>query len=67
VVRVTTPAGRQWQTVHSGSSYCSQSDMALVFGLGTQVTAKVEVEWPSGKKQVMENVKARQHLDIREP
>jgi hypothetical protein len=53
--------------VHSGSSYCSQSDLALVCGLGTQVTAKVEVEWPSGKKQVMENVKARQHLDIREP
>ena len=67
VVRVTTAAGRQWQTVHSGSSYCSQSDLALVFGLGTQATAKVEVEWPSGKKQVMENVKARQHLDIREP
>ena len=67
VVRVTTAAGRQWQTVHSGSSYCSQSDLALVFGLGTQAMAKVEVEWPSGKKQVMENVKARQHLDIREP
>jgi hypothetical protein len=67
VVRVTTAAGRQWQTVHSGSSYCSQSDLALVFGLGTQATAKVEVEWPSGKKQVLENVKARQHLDIREP
>ncbi len=67
VVRVTTAAGRQWQTVHSGSSYCSQSDLALVFGLGMQAVAKVEVEWPSGKKQVMENVKARQHLDIREP
>jgi hypothetical protein len=67
VVRVITPAGRQWQTVHSGSSYCSQSDLALTFGLGQAVNARVEVDWPSGRKQVLENVKARQHLDIKEP
>jgi hypothetical protein len=66
-VRVITPAGRQWQTVHSGSSYCSQSDLALTFGLGQAVNARVEVDWPSGRKQVLENVKARQHLDIKEP
>ena len=34
IVRVETPSGTQWQTVHSGSSYCSQSDLALTFGLG---------------------------------
>ena len=68
VARVTTASGRQWQTVHSGSSYCSQSDLALVFGLAQQTTAaKVEIEWPSGKKQVFDNVKARQHLEFKEP
>lgn len=68
VVRVTSASGRQWQTVHSGSSYCSQSDLALVFGLGQQATAaKVEIEWPSGKKQVFDNVKTRQHLEFKEP
>jgi hypothetical protein len=68
VVRVTSAAGRQWQSVHSGSSYCSQSDLALVFGLGAQgAAAKVEIEWPNGKKQVLENVKARQHLEFKEP
>jgi hypothetical protein len=68
VVRVTSASGRQWQTVHSGSSYCSQSDLALVFGLGQQaVAAKVEIEWPSGKKQLLENVKTRQHLEFKEP
>jgi hypothetical protein len=68
VVRVTSPSGRQWQTVHSGSSYCSQSDLALVFGLAQNATAaKLEIEWPGGKKQVFENVKTRQHLEFREP
>ena len=64
--RVVTPAGRQWQTVHSGSSYCSQSDLALIFGLGQQATAQVEIEWPSGKKQTVPNVKTRQHLEFTE-
>ena len=67
IVRVTTPSGRQWQTVHSGSSYCSQSDLALLFGLAQHPAAKVEIEWPSGKKQVMDNVRARQHLEFKEP
>ena len=33
-VRVTSPQGKQWQSVHSGSSYCSASDLALTFGPG---------------------------------
>jgi hypothetical protein len=60
--------GAQWQTVHSGSSYCSQSDLALTFGLGDKaVVDKIDIEWPSGNKQTLTNVKTRQHLDIREP
>ena len=27
-------SGKQWSMVHSGSSYCSQSDLAATFGLG---------------------------------
>ena len=34
VVRVQSASGKQWSTVRSGSSYCSQSDLALTFGLG---------------------------------
>jgi hypothetical protein len=60
--------GKQWQTVTSGASYCSQSDLALTFGLGKAATAaKVEIEWPSGKRQTLTNVAARQHLVIVEP
>ena len=34
VVRVESACGKQWNMVRSGSSYCSQSDLALTFGLG---------------------------------
>ncbi len=60
-------AGKQMQTVHSGSSYCSQSDLALTFGLGKDDTVKsIAVSWPSGRKDVLTNVKANQFLTVRE-
>ena len=67
VVRVQSAQGRQWQTVHSGSSYCSQSDLALTFGLGKDTTiSSIEIDWPSGFKQKLTNVKAGQILNITE-
>jgi hypothetical protein len=65
-VRVTSPQGKQTQTVHSGSSYCSSSDLALIFGLGKDQTATVEVDWPSGKHQKLDNVKSNQRLVVTE-
>jgi len=68
VARITSRGGTQWQTVHSGSSYCSASDLALTFGLGKNesVTA-IDIEWPSGTKQHLADVKADQHMVIKEP
>ncbi|MGC2658728.1 MAG: CRTAC1 family protein [Bryobacteraceae bacterium] len=67
VVRVEAPSGKQWQTVHSGSSYCSQSDLALIFGLKQDRTvSRLTVEWPSGKTQHFENVAANQFVTIDE-
>jgi hypothetical protein len=56
-VRVTSAGGRQSNTVRSGSSYCSQSDLALTFGLGqdTQVQS-VEISWPSSQNQRFTNL-----------
>jgi len=66
-VRVASAQGSQWQSVHSGSSYCSSSDLALTFGLGQDMTAtSVEIGWPSGKRQKLANVKANQRLVITE-
>jgi hypothetical protein len=67
VVRVTSAGGMQWQAVHSGSSYCSSSDLALTFGLGKDATAtSLEIAWPSGAKQKLTNLTADQHLVIKE-
>ncbi len=67
VVRVASPtAGRQWNTVRSGSSYCSQSDLALTFGLGKDTKATLDVEWPSGQKQRLADVPANQLITVEE-
>lgn len=68
LVKVTTASGTTTQTVTSGGSYCSQNDLALTFGLGKEATAtKIEITWPSGAKQTMNNVRGRQHLLVKEP
>src|SRR5438093_8271118 len=66
VVRVESASGKQWSVVRSGSSYCSQSDLALTFGLGADSTATLQVEWPSGLKQSLGKITADQFLNIDE-
>jgi hypothetical protein len=67
VVRVTSASGTQWQMVRSGSSYASQSELTLTFGLGRDASAsRIEVEWPSGARQTFTTVAANQTVDIDE-
>jgi enediyne biosynthesis protein E4 len=67
VVRVETADGVSVQTVHSGSSYCSQSDLAVTFGLGKHTVAKsIQVDWPSGTKDRIANVKGDRFITIEE-
>jgi hypothetical protein len=67
VVRVQTASRKQWNVVRSGSSYCSQSDLALTFGLARDtVVSAIDVEWPSGAKDHVANVPANQFLTIEE-
>ncbi len=58
--------GKQWNMVRSGSSYCSQSDLALTFGLGKDSAANLEVIWPSGTHQRFQNIAANQRVLIDE-
>jgi len=59
--------GHQTQMVHSGSSYCSSSDLALTFGLGADTTVpSVDIYWPSGGHQRMNGMKVDQRLTVRE-
>ncbi len=62
VVRVFEPDGTQTRVVHSGSSYLSQSELTLTFGLGRRAEAsRLVIEWPSGAKQEFRNVPAGSH------
>jgi hypothetical protein len=67
VVRVETADGVSVQTVHSGSSYCSQSDLAVTFGLGKNTAAKsIQIDWPSGTKDRVTNVAGDRFVTIQE-
>jgi hypothetical protein len=67
VVRIERASGKQWSRVRSGSSYCSQSDLALTFGLGRDTrVGVVEIEWPGGAKQRLTDVAADQGIVVQE-
>jgi hypothetical protein len=67
VVRVTSGADKQTKTLRSGSSYLSQSELVLTFGLGGQGKADwVEIEWPSGLVDRLTNVSAGQTVTVQE-
>jgi enediyne biosynthesis protein E4 len=51
----------------TAGSYESANDKRLHFGLGTTKTARVEVTWPSGSHQILNDVPADQFLEVREP
>jgi enediyne biosynthesis protein E4 len=65
-VFVTASGRRQRQEVLSQSSFYSQSDLRLHFGLGSSASADVEVQWPSGLKEVYRDVKSNQILSLKE-
>jgi hypothetical protein len=67
VVRIGSPGQKQWQMLRSGSSYLSQSELALTFGLGQRTNvASVRIEWPSGTVDQLVNVAAGQTITVRE-
>lgn len=67
--RVTVTAGDrvQFDEVMSGSSYYSQNDLRLHFGLGPSRQAdRVDVSWPSGATQSFEEVAVNRLIEIKE-
>lgn len=67
VARIRSASGEQWRAVHSGSSYLSQSELPLTFGLGKDaIVEQIEVEWPTGAKQVLEQVEPNKLVVIEE-
>lgn len=66
-VTVRTGAGEQVRERDGGNGFAAQSDPRLHFGLGAaERVERLEVRWPGGGVQVLEDVPADQHLTIRQ-
>jgi enediyne biosynthesis protein E4 len=69
-VVVKTAKGRTlYSMVRTGSSYCSQSEMPLTFGLGKPeegTTLTLEITWPGNKKETIPNIKVNQSVVVQE-
>jgi hypothetical protein len=66
--RVTTSASTSpWQMVKTGSSYLSQSELPLTFGLGAaDKVTKIEVKWPDGRSETLSGLEANTSVTIEE-
>jgi hypothetical protein len=59
LVRLFTPDGQQTRMVKTGSSYLSQSELTLTFGLGRRDSIeRIVVEWPSGRTDEFKSLAA---------
>jgi len=70
-VTVTGPNNfKTRNTVRTGSSYASQSELTLTLGLGkpdgTDRTFALEIAWPSGERATVQQVKANQFIVVQE-
>jgi hypothetical protein len=68
-IRVVSASGiEQHAMVSPAGSYLSSNDRRVHFGLGGDATARlVEIVWPSGIVQRLEDIKADRILFVREP
>ena len=65
----TNKGVRQFAMVHSGSSYLSQSELPVTFGLGKpegDKTVSLEIVWPSGHKDSVPDLKPNQFITVQE-
>ena len=68
--RIKLTCGGKIQTAQKKSTtgYLSQNDPRMHFGLAKDgLIDRIEIRWPSGKNQVLGNIKPNQILQIKEP
>jgi hypothetical protein len=67
LVMLETGKDRYAKEVRSGDGFISQSDLRLHFGLGKATSAeKIEIRWPSGLVETLQNVPANYYYVVRE-
>jgi hypothetical protein len=67
-VRATVEGKTLVREVNNAASYLSSNDTRVHLGLGSaKVIQRLEIVWPSGRKQALDNVAANQILTVKEP
>jgi len=66
-VTVASGGSRRTRQLLGGTSYCSASDMRLLFGLGQcEKCDEIEVRWPSGQVTNLRDVAINRYITIKE-
>ncbi len=69
VTMTANPGATEMRVVKGGSSYLSQSELTLTFGLGKAGSVKstrLQIIWPSGQKETLADVKPNQIVTVKE-
>ena len=68
-IRITTDDGRKlYNEVTTSTGYAAASDPRVHFGLGdSRVIREIEIRWPSGTRQLLNNVTADRRMVVTEP
>ena len=67
-IKISSDGREQITQKKSTTGYLSQNDPRIHFGLGkSEMIERIEINWPSGKVQVLENITANQILEVIEP
>lgn len=59
--------GKQLVYATTAGSYLSASDSRVHLGLGAQTRVAIDIDWPSGKHQRLENATVDRVLNVKEP
>ena len=67
-IKVVSKSGSQYNHMTTSVCYASSSDGPVHFGLGPDTRAEsIEIHWPSGKVQTLQDIPADQVLKVVEP
>ena len=66
-ITLRAQSGVQRRSVRTGSSYLSQSETTATFGVGSELMVDtLEIEWPSGKKQLLTEIETNRTITVDE-
>jgi len=67
-LHLVSASGEQWNRCSTAVGYASSSERVVRFGLDRDERVKrVEIDWPSGTKQILENLPVDGIVRVREP